>query len=366
MLFELVSQLRLGIRRLLRTPGYALTCVATLGLGIGAMVATFSVVHAVLLEPLPFEDADELVSLRHRAPGITPGLVVLSQPMYFTYLESNRSFSEMGVFSPAQAVITGVGEPEEVAALAVTESLLSMLRIRPVVGRLFSPEDDRPGAAPTVVLSYDYWQRRMGADPDVAAKTLRIDGRPHEVIGVMPVNFELPLFEPEIYLAAKLDPVNPDVNDFNRFGIARLLPGRTIESANADIVRMLPMSTERFGGMSVEALENMQWGPDLRSLDDEFTGDVETVLWILLGTAGLVLLIACSNVANLFLVRTESRQQEVALRSALGAGRIGIAKLLLTESAGMALVAGGVGIGLAAVGLRVLARSWSSLSAAPQ
>ena len=352
-----MRQLSLPLRRLVRSPAYALTCAATLALGIAATVTTFSVVQAVLLEPLPFEDAEQLVSLRHRAPGITQGPAGLSQPMYFTYVDNNRSFEEVGLYRARQAVVTGLDRPEQVPALELSQSLLSVLQLEPVAGRLFTPDEDRPGAADTVVLGHGYWQRRLGGSEEALARTLRIDGRPHRVVGVLPPGFELPNLQAQLFFPARLDPANPDLAEFTYSSVARLAAGVSLAAANADVDRMLPMSVERFGWSSLEALENMQYGADLELLRDTYVGNVEGVLWILFGTAGLVLLIACSNVANLFLVRAEGRQQEVALRSSLGSSRLRLAGLFLSESTALALVGGALGTALGLSGLMVLVNS---------
>ena len=258
----------------------------------------------------------------------------LSPKQYLTYRDENRVFEDIGVFrSVAAASVTGLAEPEQVLARGVTGSLLSLLRVQPVIGRRFAEEDDSWGAPQTIMLSYAYWQRQFGANPGVVGSTLRVDATPREVIGVLPRAFTLPGPDAAIYRPLQLNRA-PVMEQFDRNAdavpnvaayqaIARLSPDTTIEQAHADLERLFPTAMVS-GGITLSIIEEYQARPNLRPLKQDYVGDIGNVLWLLLGTVGIVLLIACANVANLFLVRAEGRQQEVAVRTALAArGRRG-------------------------------------------
>ena len=347
---DLRSDLRFGLRGLARNLGFTVITVGTLALGIGATTAIFTVVNGVLLKPLPFENQDELVSVLHRTS--TSDQVPLSPAQYFTYRDENRVFEDIGSWDIGQVSVTGLAEPEQLSATRMTAGLLPLLRVQPVTGRRFTEEDDSPGAPQTIMLSHAYWQRQFGADPGVIGIALRVDGTPREVIGVLPPAFTLPYLEAAIYLPFQWDRAEASIN-FSYQGIARLSPGATIERAHADVERMIPMFAEQFPGATA-MLDRIQFGANLRPLKQDFIGDIGSVLWVLLGSVGLVLLIACANVANLFLVRAEERQREVAVRTALGAGRGQIARQFLLESLVLGLLGGLAGLGLAFGGVRLL------------
>jgi putative ABC transport system permease protein len=329
-----------------------------LALGIGATTAIFSVVNAVLIKPLPYPQADALVGVWHVAPGITgsTGSMNCSPAMYFTYREENRSFQEFGLWAAGGASVTGVGEPEEVRALNVTAGTLDALGIPPLLGRWFSRADDTPGSAGTVILTYGYWQKRFGGDPSVVGRTVNLDSVPRTVVGVMPADFGFQN-KPDLILPERFDRTKIFLGQFGYQGIARLRPGVTVQQANADIARMLPIWLNAWPpppGFSKTLFENAHFGPKIQPLKQEVVGDIGTVLWVLMGTIGLVLLIACANVANLLLVRAESRQQELAIRAALGAGWGNIAREMLLESLILGVIGGALGLGLAHTALRIL------------
>ena len=336
--------LRYGTRTLRKAPGFAAVAILTLALGIGATTAIFSVVNGVLLKPLPFEDPDELVSVWNYSVGAS-----LNPSQYFTYRDENRAFEGIGFWNDNRQVsITGLEAPEQVRAIDVTAGLFPLLRVQPSIGRRFTEEDDSPGAPQTIMLSYAYWQRH-GADPAVAGSALRVNGTPREIIGVLPPEFLLPGQEAAIYVPLQWNRANfPPYAGFE--AIARLSPGATIEQASADLERMTPIWGEQFG-ISLARLERIPYALPLKQ---DFVGDIGNVLWVLLGTVGIVLLIACANVANLFLVRAEGRQQEIAVRTALGAARGQIARQFLLESLVLGLLGGLVGLGLAFGGVRLL------------
>ena len=344
-------EFRQTARRLLRTPGFTLTTVLTLALGIGATVAIFAVVNGVLLRPLPFPDSERLVSLMHRVPQ--GGDRFASPAIYFTYRDNNRTFESVALYLPQRSAVTEPGDPEQLRSMDVTFDFLGTLGVVPALGRAFTSDDDRPGSLPTVMLSDVYWQRRFGGQ-SVLGQTLVIDGVAHTVIGVLPRDFRF-LQEPvEILLPMQADPATSFVGPTGQRGIARLREGVTIEEANADIARMQPILKESFPispGLDPQAF---QLEPNIRTLKETFIADLDNVLLVLMGTIGMLLAVACANVANLHLVRTEARAQELAIQSALGASRGRIVLALLRESMLLGLAGGVFGLLLAALVLPVL------------
>jgi predicted permease len=353
-LFRLIRQ---ASRRLARTPGFTGIAVVTLALGIGATTAIFTVVDSVLVRPLPYPDSERLVGLWHTAPGLGFDQVNMSPAAYFTYRDeaAGKVFEDVAVYDTQEAAVTGLEEPEQVRSMMVTDGFFPLLRVAPRAGRLFSAEDDQPSAPATVVLGYGYWQRRFGGDASALGKMLTISGVPREIIGVVPEDFRFFRNEAAVYLPARWDRSRVFMGNFSYESFARLRPGATIEQAAAEMARLIPVATERFpGGVPLEMLVNAQFAPRVHALKQDIVGDVGEVLWVLLGTVGLVLLIACANVANLFLVRAEGRYREVAVRTAMGAGRAHVARQFLGESMGLALLGGLGGVALAYGGVRLL------------
>jgi predicted permease len=336
---------------------FTLVSVVTLSLGIGATAAIFSVVNGVLLKPLPFDEPEGLVGVWHEAPGLGFDLLNQAPSFHFTYREESRVFEDVGMWANNQVTITGVGEPERVPGMRVTDGTLSLLRVKPVLGRIFTAEDDTSGSAETVILGHGYWQRRFGGDSGVIGRALDINGRPTEIIGVLPADFRFLRWDPAVFLPFQFDRSELFIGNFSYQGIARLKEGATIEQANADMVRMIPLVIERFpfpSGLNAGMLKEARFGPNVRPLMEDVVGDVGNSLWVLLGTVGIVLLIACANVANLFLVRAEGRQRELALRTALGADRARVAKELLGESITLGILGGIAGLGVAYGAIRLL------------
>ena len=355
----LSQDLRCAARMLRKQPGFAAVASLTLALGIGANTAIFSVVYGVLLKPLPFHEPDRLVAVWHRAPGLNIPLLEQGAATYFTYRESARVFEDIALWDSEEVSITGLGEPERAQALWVTDGLLGLLRVQPLAGRFFTKEDDAPDRPRRAILTHGYWQRRFGGAPDVIGRSLIVDGRPCEVIGILPPSFTFLRTDPAVLLPFQFNRAEVRVGDFSYRAVARLKPGVTLEQANADLARMIPLTFDRFPlwpGLTRKMFDEAQVGPNVRPLFQELIGDVGRVLWILVGTVGIVLLIACANVANLFLARAEGRQQELAVRAALGASRSRIARALLSESVGLALAGGALGLLLAWVGIGLLAR----------
>jgi predicted permease len=353
----MAARLRRTFRRLLSAPLFTSIAVLTLALGIGANSAIFGVVRGVLLKPLPFDEADRLVGVWHAAPGLGFPLMNQSPATYLTYRAENRVFEDIGMWDNTTVSVTGVGEPERVTGLLVTDGTLALLRVNPQIGRRFTADDDSPKSPHRVMLAHAYWQRKFGGDPTVLGRHVVVDGRPREIIGVLPAGFRFLDNNPQVLLPFRLNPAEVFIGNFSYQGVARLKPGITIEQANADVARMVPMTVERFQlppGFTRQMFDEVKLGPNVRPLSADAIGDVGRMLWILLGTVAIVLLIACANVANLFLVRAEGRQQELAIHAALGAGSRRIAWELLSESLTLGLVGGVVGLLLAHAGIQGL------------
>jgi putative ABC transport system permease protein len=354
---RLMKHLRHILRRLFRTPGFTFVAVGTLAIGIGANTAIFIIVNNVAIQPLSYPDADELVSISHTAPGLS-GLgnrLGPSPSMYFTYRDENETFEHVGLWANRGSAVTGVGNPEQLRSLLVTHGTLDALNVPPLLGRWFSRDDDSPGSEQTVIVGYGFWQRKFGADAGVIGRQLEVDATPRTVIGVMPQGFAL-LDGPELMLPTRFDRAAEFLGPFNYDGIARLRDGVTLEAANADVARMLPIWMDAWPappGVDQALLENARIGPALHPYKEDVVGNIGQVLWVLMGTIGLVLVIACANVANLLLVRAESRQHELGIRAALGAGWFRIARELLLESVVLGLTGGAAGLGLAWIGLKI-------------
>jgi predicted permease len=338
---------------------FTAAALLTLAIGIGANTAVFSVVNGVLIKPLPYPKSEELVGVWHSAPGVVfkDGAVNVSPTMYFSYREEGRAFQQVGIWSQGGVTVTGFSEPEQVRSLFVTQGVLDAVGVPPALGRWFSREDDSPGSPETVLLTHGYWQRRFGGDRNVLGRSLTIDSKPRTVIGVMPEGFRFLDDDAELILPQRFDRARVFLGNFSFTGIARLKPGVTIEQANADVARMLPMWLKAWPtplGLDRAVFESARFAPALRPLKQDVVGNITDVLWVLMGTIGVVLLIACANVANLLLVRVEGRQQELATRAALGAGRGRIARELIHESLTLGAMGGVLGVGVAFGALRLL------------
>ena len=330
----------------------------TLGAGIGANIAVFSVVEGVLLKPLPYPHPEALVGVWHTAPGLNLDEVNMAPSNYFIYREQNRVFTDIGMYEGDSVSVTGQGNPEQVHALDVTDGVLPILGVTPMLGRWFNRSDAQPGAPDTVMLDYGYWQSRFGSDRSIVGRSIRIDGKARQVIGVMPKEFRfLDGEQPALILPFQFDRSKTHLGEFSYDGVARLRPGVTLQAANADIARLLPIVFSSFPappGFSLDLFKKARIGPKVRPLSQDVVGDVGKLLWVLMGSIGIVLLIACANVANLLLVRAEGRHQELAVCAALGASPWRIAREFLLESVVIGVAGSVFGLGLAWGALRLL------------
>jgi predicted permease len=349
-------------RRLGRSPGFAITVVLTLAIGIGANTAVFSVLNSVLIRPLPYPEPQQLVSLHLNAPG-APGLadfrdeLRLSASMYLTFAAHNRAFQSLGVWQPGTVSITGIAKPEQVNAALVTDGVLQTFNVPAAAGQWLTAADQNPRGTQRVMLSYGYWQRRFGGDPNIVGRTIRVDNQPREIAGIMPRGFRVVNYDFELLVPLAFDPIKQPLAGFAYRGIARLRPGVSISQADADVARLLNVWMDSWtNGPGSDPHFYLTWKitPALKPLKDQVVGSIGNVLWVVMATIGVVMLIACTNVANLLLVRADARQQELAVRSALGAGRWRIARELLLESVTLGLLGGAAGVGVAYAGLRLL------------
>lgn len=359
---NLLADVRYGLRMLGRNPVFTAVGLLTIAIGIGANGAVFSVVDGVLLKPLNYPNAGELVSLHQTAPGAA-GLadfesgLLLSPSMYFTFAEQNRTFQSLGLWVTDTANVTGLAEPEQVRAVDVSDGALQSLDVPPALGRWLTATDQIPRGHETVMLSYGYWQRRFGGDRGVIGHNIMVDARPREIVGVMPQRFRFADADFDVIVPLAFERGRLILAGFGYHGIARLKPGATIAEANADLTRMLPIWMDSWSnGPNTDSHIYEAWRitPAIRPLKKEVIGNISELLWVVMGTIGFVMLIACANVTNLLLVRVEARQQELAVRAALGAGWGRIVRGLLVESVMLGLAGGTLGVGFAYIGVRLL------------
>jgi putative ABC transport system permease protein len=350
-----------ALRTLRRSPLFTIVALLTLAIGTGATIAVFSVVNSVLLNPLPYPDADRVVAIWHDAPGgegIPAGQLRTSASMYFTYAEENRAFESVGIWQAASGSVTGLAEPEQVPLILASEGVLQTLAVPPLLGRWLARADHESGAAPTVLLTHAYWQRRFGGAADALGRTLTLNSTPMEIVGVMPEGFRVADTRADLIVPFRFDRSTLRLPTFDYLAVARLKPGLTIADANADITRMLPTwlaSWPPFPGGNAQFYADV-WrvGPAAHAFKDDVTGNVGDVLWVVLGTVAIVLLIACANVTNLLLVRAEGRHRELAVRAALGAGAWRLGRVPVLESVLLGLAGGALGLGLAYGALELL------------
>jgi putative ABC transport system permease protein len=349
------QETRLAARRLVRTPTFSVATVLTLAFAIGANASIFTVVKRVALDPLPYPDSDRIVVLDHGTQGSTVPFPVVPVGLYYQYADRTRALESIALYRSEERTITGAGEPERVRAFVVTPSLGSVLQVPPASGRWFTDDEGLPGTAAVAVLSHGLWMRRYGGRSDAVGRTIALNGLPTQIVGVMPPGFAFPQSDAALWIA--LQPPRPQtVGPFAFAAIARRHAGRGDEDVRRELnaaIKDLPNAFpgDRFAQMIVSDIKLSSIAINIK---DFTVGNVSRTLWLLLGAVGLVLLVACANVANLFLVRSETRQREVAVRRALGAGRASIARFFLTESALLSVAGGAAGLMIAFIAVRLL------------
>lgn len=350
---RLLADIRLAIRSLQRSPTFTIVAVLTLALGIGANTAIFSVVNGVLLKPLAYPDSDELLSFNFTAPGIGYPEIPFSDDFYVFMRDQQKTLDAIAMYDEDSVNLVGDGDPVRVAGANVTPSMFAVLRVPALLGRTLTDPDGEMGAEPVAVIADELWQGRYGGDPNILDRTEDMDGVMRRIVGVMPPGFAFPGTETRIWKPYIIDEANLSPGSFSYPGVARMSAGMTVDGVVDDAADMLARLFEAEVDEYPPALiEQAQFAPWIDTLKEIVVGDVRQALLVVLGTVGVVLLIACANVANLFLVRAETRQREVTLRAALGAGRGDLVRFFLAESMVLALAGGAVGVFLAAIGVR--------------
>lgn len=332
---------KVALRGLRRSPGFATVALVTLALGIGANTAVFSLVDGVVLRPLPFDESGELLEVGHQdGQGDRLGM---SQGLYLVYDEHARTLEGIALHQGTTANLMADGEPERVTGEAVTPGFFEILRADPALGRTFSEEEGGPGGEPVVILGHGLWRTAFGADRRIVGTTVLMDGVTRRVVGVMPEGFAWPDPDTRFWLPLVIDPAQAPVGDFSPRALARLAPGSSLKAAQAEAATLMSRLPDLRQG--TEFLRDAGLAARIVTLKESVVGDVQRTMWVLVGTVSFVLLIACANVANLLLVRAEERSRELAVRVALGAGRLRVARTFFSES--VLLAAGGSALGLA-------------------
>lgn len=336
--------LRLSVRCLAKRPGYASLAVLTLALGIGAATAVFTLVDGVLIRPLPFPEPEELVSVQHLARQ-GQDHVTLSDGLYLLYREQAASVDEIALFDHVEMNLLVGEEPEQVDVQRVTPSFFPLLGAQAATGRTFLQEEELPGAPPVVVLSHGLWQRAFGSDPGALGRVFKLGGVDRMVVGIMPSGFGFSHPNVQAWVPYEVDPTQENLTNFSATGLARLAPGSTLQELNTEFQGLLDRLVAFFPEYGSAAfLADVEIQTLNVPAKEDLVGDVGPTLWILLGTVGFVLLIACANVASLTLVRAESRKRELAVRLAMGAGRWEIFRLFIGESLILAGAGGLLGL----------------------
>ena len=356
------TSLRQALRSLRRTPVFTVVAILTLVLGIGSVAAAFAIVHGVLLAPLAYGNPDRLISVGLDPRSVELGRIQQPPAVYFTYRRFAQRIAGIGFYRTGNANIwtrDGTEAPERVTATWVTSSTLPLLQVKPLLGRLFTSEEDRPNSQTVVVISESIWRTRFKSAPDVIGKTLYVNSLAREIVGVMPERFVFPAADTRVWMPTRLDPNSATAGDFTYSGVARLAPDATIEQAQGELASLLPRVAELFprleSGTSTAAwLDDTKPVPVVIPLRDEITNGIARTLWMLGAAAALVLLVALANVANLMLIRADGRQLELAVREALGASRLRIVTHFLGETSVLACTAGALALAAAWGAIRAL------------
>lgn len=354
---DIFRDLKHTFRRLARTPFFTLATVITLALGIGANTAIFSVINSVLLKALPFPEPQQLIGVWQTAPGVNIEDLNASLADYITYREESKTFADVALWNGRSLTVTEFADAERVEGISVTFRFLPLLGVNPLLGRSFTEQDGETKSPDTVMLGYGYWQRRYGGDPNVIGRRIMADGAAREIIGVLPKGFWFMDQAHDLVVPLRFDRGDVRLAGYNFQAVARLRPGVTLQAANNDVARMIGIELGKFPppkGMSTKMMEDARLGPNVRLLTDDLLGDIGRSLWVVMATIGIVLLIACANVANLLLVRAEGRAQELAVRAVLGAGQGRLAREMLVESLTLALLGGLTGIGFAVIVVKLV------------
>ena len=351
-----LSPLRSLARELRHNPGFLLVVVITLAVGLGATVAIFSVVDSVLIRSLPYPEPERLVGLWHTAPGTRLDRLDLSDGTYVLYREENKVLEDLGIYATTAVNSSIGGVPSRLIDTVATGSTFSVLGVPAALGRGIQPADDKPGDARIAVLSYPLWKRRFGGDPRVIGSSLRLNGIEWQIVGVMPERFRFPDEKTELWLPLRVDRAHLTPGRFNFKAVGRLRPGVSPAAAARQLSTLVWRIPEMYGDQVIDRgmIRSSGFRVAVAPLREELVGDVERALWVLLGSVVCILLIACANVANLFLVRAEGKQREIAVRTALGSTPARTAWIFLSESLALALAGGLLGLALAAAGLRLL------------
>lgn len=352
-----MQHLRFAARKLLRSPAFAALAVLTLAIALGANATIFSIVDAILLQPLPYQNAERMVYVGHTAPGLDLPQLPIAPKLYLHYREHAESFEEIGMYDGTMVSVTGVDRPLRVFGAELTPSMFPILGASPAQGRPFTESEGAPDGEAVVLISDGFWQRVLGGDPDVVGRTLEINGTSRQIVGVMAPTFDFPFADAELWLPLVIDPAIAPLSSFGVNAVGLLNDGTTMDQASADLRRFANHLEATFPDEPAnKILQQAGFDVVLENYGESLVGDVGPVLWILSATVGFVLLLAAFNVANLFLARAESRQRETAVRSALGASPGALANAALFEGWVLSLAAGGLGLVLAHFGIGLLKR----------
>lgn len=352
-MWNLLSDLRYSLRILGRNPAFAAAAILILALGIGANSAIFSVVNAVLLRPLPYEDPSRLMQVWHVPPAKSfPGMTMfsVSPANYLDWQSQSSSFEHMAAYGFSSFTIGGKERPEAVQAATVAPDFFSLLRVHPLLGRTFSPDEDRPGQNHVVLLGYKFWRDHFASDPAIVGRNVTLDSQPYSVVGVMPDKFQFPSWAQVWVPLAWTNETRAVRGNHNYLVIARLKPDVAIGQAQAELSAISTRLEQQYPE------DDKGWGAIIQPLREQLVGDVRPALLVLLGAVAFVLLIACANVANLVLAKTLARRKEIAIRTALGASRLAVLRQILVETVLLSVVGGALGLILARFGITLIVK----------